>query len=251
MMDLRQRFRNPMSLLRAVRRRISSWTAAKPPAPGKVKFGDFKRLAPISSQFGTDRGEPIDRYYIENFLGRHAADIRGRVLEVFDNAYTRRFGGSRVEQSDVVDVNERNLQATIVADLTTAAEIPDGAFDCFILTQTLQLIYDLHSAVRNMHRILKPGGVLLATIPGISQIDRYNCAESWCWSFTKVSVRRLFEQFFSADEIEITSHGNVLTAVSFLEGVAQHELTREELDHVDPCYELLITVRAVKSPAAS
>ena len=47
----------------------------------------------LSRDFGFDRGTPIDRYYIESFLSTHASDIRGHVLEVADNTYTRRFGG--------------------------------------------------------------------------------------------------------------------------------------------------------------
>jgi len=244
---------NPINLFQAVARRISSWPIGvrKSPSTGRINFGDFKRLTPISREFGFERGQPIDRYYIDGFVQRHAADIRGRVLEVYDNAYTRRFGGNRVVHSDVLDIDAGNPRATIVADLTGAAEVPSNAFDCFILTQTLQLIYDLHAAVRNVHRLLKPGGVLLATIPGVSQIDRYNCADTWCWGFTKVSARRLFEQSFRAEDIEVTAHGNVLSAVSFLEGVATEELRPAELDFVDPCYELLITVRAVKSSAES
>jgi len=247
------KFVNPVILFQAVTRRIKSWPldVRKSPSTGRIDFGDFKRLTPISREFGFDRGQPIDRYYIDRFLERHAADIQGRVVEVFDNGYTRRFGGKRVDRSDVLDIDARNSRATIVADLTSAAEVPSHSFDCFILTQTLQLIYDLHAAVRNVHRLLKPGGVLLATIPGVSQIDRYNCADTWCWGFTKVSARRLFEQSFRADDIEVTAHGNVLSAVSFLEGVATQELRPAELDYVDPCYELLITVRAVKSSAES
>ena len=71
---------------------------------GTVDFGHFRRLIPISKEWGFDRGLPIDRYYIERFLQRHAADIRGRVLEVGDNAYTRRFGGDRVTNSDVINL---------------------------------------------------------------------------------------------------------------------------------------------------
>jgi SAM-dependent methyltransferase len=244
---------NPIILFQSVARRIRSWPlgVGKSPSTGRIDFGDFKRLTPISREFGFDRGQPIDRYYIDGFLQRHAADIQGRVVEVYDNTYTRRFGGNRVVRSDVLDIDEGNSRATIVADLTGAGDVPSNSFDCFILTQTLQLIYDLHAAVRNVHRLLKPGGVLLATIPGVSQIDRYNCADTWCWGFTKVSARRLFEQSFRADDIEVTAHGNVLSAVSFLEGVATQELRPDELDYIDPCYELLITVRAVKSPAES
>ena len=72
------------------------------PAVGRVRFGDLHRLTPISQCFGFDRGLPVDRYYIERFLARHASEIVGRVLEIGDDTYTRRFGGSRVSRSDVL-----------------------------------------------------------------------------------------------------------------------------------------------------
>lgn len=221
--------------------------AEQTPGVGKVDFGDLKRVEPISRTWGYDRGRPVDRYYIENFLAEHANDIHGRTLEVGDDSYTRQFGGDRVATRDVLHVTEGNAGATIVADLASADHIPSNAFDCIILTQTLHLIYDTRAALRTLHRILKPGGVLLATFPGISQIDRYEWGESWYWGFTTRSARRLFDEVFPAENSEIRAHGNVLAAISFLHGLAEEELSREELDYRDPDYELLITVRAMKS----
>ncbi len=88
------------------------------------------------------------------------------MLEIHDDSYTKRYGGGRVHSSDVLDVAEDNPQATIVADLTRADHVPSEAFDCIIFTQTLQFIYDMRSAVQTLERILKPGGTLLATLPG-------------------------------------------------------------------------------------
>ncbi|RJP33191.1 MAG: methyltransferase domain-containing protein [Phycisphaerales bacterium] len=214
---------------------------------GAVDFGDLRRLDPIDRRFGFDRGLCIDRYYIEAFLGRHADDIRGRVLEVADDAYTRRFGGARVTRSDVLHLEPGGARTTIVADLTRGDPIPSAAFDCVILTQTLMMIFDLRAAVRTLHRILKPGGVLLATNPGISQISRYDM-DRWgdCWRLTTKSARRLLEEAFPAQHVEVTSAGNVLAAVAFLHGLCAGDLAAEELEHHDPDYQLLITMRAVK-----
>ena len=212
----------------------------------RVRLGILRRVTPISREFGFDRGQPIDRYYIENFLARHADDIRGRVLEIKDASYTRRYGGNRVEQSDVLDVAEDNQQATIFADLTRADHIPSDTFDCIIFTQTLQLIYDMHSAIRTLQRILKPGGVLLATLPSISQTGPAEGSEHWNWRFTTLSARRLFEECFPAEHVEVETYGNVLSASAFLYGLAAEELRREELEHHDPYYEVSITITTTK-----
>lgn len=217
-----------------------------PPQKGAIRFGDLRRLAPFSRVFGYDRGTPVDRYYIESFLARNSDAIRGQVLEVGDDTYTRRYGGERVDKIDVLHVTEGSPQATIIADLTDADHIPSESFDCIIFTQTLHLIYDVHAAIKTLHRILKPGGVLLATFPGISQIDRNEWGKSWYWAFTTQAARRLFGEPFSERAINVETHGNVLAATAFLYGIALEELHKEELDFSDPDYEVTIAVRAVK-----
>src|SRR5712692_10390618 len=114
---------------------------------GSVRFGDLKRLSPFSRCWGLDRGTPVDRYYIERFLTENADDIRGRVLEIGDNAYTLRFGGARVGQSDILHVDASNPRATFVGDLTRLEVLPEAVFDCIVLTQTLHLLYDMRAAV--------------------------------------------------------------------------------------------------------
>lgn len=228
--------------------RLRAWGRSESPRlpVGGVRFGNLRRLTPVSTAWGFDRGRPVDRYYIEGFLARHAEEIRGHVLEIGDNAYTKRFGADRVTISDVLNVTDDNPRSTIVADLTRADHIPTATFDCIVFTQTLQLIYDVRAAIATLHRVLKPGGVLLATVPGISQLDSKEWQDSWYWAFTTRSAERLFEEAFGRGHVNVETHGNVLAAIAFLQGLATEELRREELDHLDPHYQLLIAVRAQK-----
>jgi SAM-dependent methyltransferase len=210
-------------------------------------------LTPISRHFGYDRGLPVDRHYIEGFLaqqsggGRIVGDIRGRVLEIGDDSYSRMFGGSLVEQVDVLHVDESNPRATVVADLATGGDLESDAYDCFICTQTLQLIYDVRRAVETIYRILAPGGVVLVTAPGISQLARpYADLGGDHWRFTSRSLRRLFEEVFPPANVKVEAYGNVLSSIAFLHGIATEDLRREELDVRDPEYELIVAVRALK-----
>lgn len=223
------------------------------PLIGQVCFGDLRRAGkgPISRSFGFDRGQPVDRYYIERFLETHAGDIRGRVLEIGDDHYTRRFGSDRVTQSDILDLPRDDAQATLTADLTAADHVPGDCFDCIIFTQTLQFIYDVKAAVHTLHRLLKSGGVLLGTFPGISQVCRFDM-DRWgdYWRFTTAAIARLLGDSFGPAHVTVSAYGNVLTATTFLYGLSAHELEPHELDDHDPDYQLLITARAVKSPHA-
>lgn len=233
----------------SVRRRlwiISQQGLVRWPPVGRVTHEALWRLQPISRVFGLDRGKPIDRYYIERFLATHSSAIKGRVLEIADDAYTRQFGGAKVTRSDVLHV-DNVPEATIVADLTRADHLPSDTFDCIILTQTLLVIYDIHAALRTVHRLLKPNGVLLATVPGIAKISRYD-AERWgdYWRFTAYSARRMAGEVFADANIQVQAHGNVLAAIALLHGLAQQDLTQAELDYHDPDYHLVVTIRAVK-----
>jgi glycosyltransferase involved in cell wall biosynthesis/SAM-dependent methyltransferase len=222
------------------------WSA---PSLGQVRFGDFGRTRPISPDFGFDRGTPVDRYYIEAFLATYCRDIRGRAMEVGDASYCHRFGTGVVRQ-DVLHVAADNPAATIVGDLSVPGVLPDAAFDCLVVTQTLHLIYDMQAAVAAMHRALKPGGVLLLTCPGISQVDRGAWGATWFWSITRPAAERMFADAFGAPNVAVEVRGNVYAAVCFLEGLALEEVDAAKLETLDASYPVIVTVRARKSEEA-
>jgi SAM-dependent methyltransferase len=210
--------------------------------PRRVRFGTLRRTDPVGERWGWDRGLPVDRYYIEQFLAGHHGDIHGRILEVKDDGYSRRFG-SRLERVDVLDIDSSNTQATIVADLAAADEIPDGSFDCVVLTQTLQYIYDLRAAIGHTHRILQEGGVALVTVPALSRVVvDVRCPDYW--RFTAASCTQLFRERFG--EVSVESLGNVLSSIAFLSGLATEDLRRSELDVQDDRFPVIVAVRALK-----
>ncbi len=219
--------------------------------PKPVRFGDLRATKPVSRDFGFHRGEPIDRYFIHKFLEKNRDAIRGRVLEIGDREYTTRFGGAQVTQSDVLHAVAGNPEATLVGDFETGAGVPEGVFDCLILTQTIHVIYRFQDALATAARALKPGGVLLATFPSISQLSMYDVERGWgdYWRFTSLAVERMLAEVFPKEGVRIETHGNVLTAASFLFGISSPELTAHELDEVDPEFVMLVTARAQK-PAA-
>jgi hypothetical protein len=203
---------------------------------------------PVSRQFGSERGRPIDRWYIERFLKANAADVRGRVLEVAEPTYTQWYGGDDVTSSDVLYAAEGNPEATLVGDLVSGSGLAEQNWDCFICTQTLQFIADTKAAVAGTRRLLAPGGVLLATVPGISQISTVD-DEAWgdWWRFNERGTRLLFEAEYGAENVTVERHGNVQAAAAFLYGMAAEDLETAELEREDPDYHMIICVRAVRA----
>ena len=216
------------------------------PSVGNIDKGDFNRVTPFSKEFGYDRGGPVDRYYIENFLKANSSAIKGRVLEIGDNDYTIRFGKSAVTKSDILHIDPSNTKATIIGDLADAPQIADNTYDCIILTQTLHLIYNYKDALQTCYRVLKPGGVLLMTVPGITHIDQGEWKNNWLWAFTGASIRRMLGEVFPAPA-EVNTFGNVFIASAFLYGMGVNEVKRKQLDYNDPHYQVIITAKVTKT----
>jgi hypothetical protein len=206
-------------------------------------LGDFDRIAPFSAFWGADRGRCVDRYYIESFLARHADDIRGDVLEVHDADYTRRFGNTKVQSSSVLDIDPGNRAATIVGDLQRLDAIPDGRFDCVILTQTLQFIPDVPAALSECRRLLRPGGTLLATLPSASRVSPEQGPDGDYWRFTAAAARIVFSRAFGPCTVTVESFGNVLVGVASLFGLACEDLEPSDFAHDDPYFPLVVGVR--------
>jgi len=209
-----------------------------------MQLGRIAASEPLDRDFGYGRGRPIDRYYIERFLAAHAADIRGRVLEVGDSSYTTRFGAARVTARDVLHIQPEQPQATITGDLSQPGMLPRDRFDCIILTQTLQFVFDMPAALRNLHDALVPGGVLLLTVPGISPVDRGEWGHCWHCGLTEHSAAGLLCGPFERGRVTVRTHGNLFAATAFLHGAAVEDVDVRKLDRVDPQFPVTVAARA-------
>ena len=211
-----------------------------------LNIASLKNVKPASVIFGLDRGTPIDRYYIEKYISDKSRYIRGRVLEVGDCEYTDKFN-SRVQQSDILHAVDDGRTDIIVGDLTNIHTLPKDSYDCFIAVQTLNFIFDLNQAIIGANYLLKPGGVFIGSVSGISQISRYDM-ERWgdFWRFTDLSIQRLLKSTFDG-EINVQTYGNVLSSTAFLRGLVIEDLPNIELlDEGDADYQMTICFSATK-----
>lgn len=202
----------------------------------------LRRTRPVSDHWGFDRGTPVDRYYFDEFLGEHRQDIRGDVLEVKSSDYTKRFG-STVTAEDVLDIDPDSPVVTVVADLNEPGSLPAGAYDCFLLMQTLQLIRYPEVALANAWSALRSGGTLLLTVPAASRVER---SYGDYWRFTAAGVEELLARNCPDARTDVRSYGNVLACTAFLLGLAAQELRTDRLRDHDPNFPLVVCARAAK-----
>lgn len=229
--------RIPLPLLRPAQR------ARRRVRRGRVDWGDLRRTSPFSDVYGFDRGTPVDRFFIDRFLTQHEADIAGHVLEVGSPEYASSVGRARVQRVDVLDIDPSNSEATIIADLSEQGSIPSRRFDCFVLTQTLQYVSDVGTAVRNAVDALVPGGVLLLSVPMTSRLDPTSGFRNDLWRFTPGGLELILKESAADAESRVTSFGNVLTTVAFSLGLSAEELREDELLFVDEAFPMVLCAR--------
>lgn len=210
--------------------------------PARIRLA-LMRAEPGGARYGGLRGKSIDRRYIEEFLEEHRPLIHGRCLEIGDATYTRKYG-ERLVVVDVLDVDASNSSATIIGDLQNLSSVSDGSYDCVIVTQVLQYLQDPLVGIRELHRILAPGGSTLITVPTMAPID---FVDSDRWRFMPAGVSELFADAFGRGNFEVRGKGNLLTGMAYWTGLAQEDLPRRVWRFEDPTYPVTITVRATRA----
>jgi len=213
---------------------------------GLPRWGNLRRPRPFSDCFGFDRGTPVDRYYLDAFLKTHRAGITGDVLEIQMSQYTERYGHG-VRRAHSVDISPR-FRPTFLCDLARAdLVVPSDAYDCFLLPNSLGNLRDVEGCLRQALRVVKPGGVILATAAGFVPLTP-DCPDYW--HLSAAGWQEIAARVWPACVVRVESHGNCLAAVAAMLGLAWEELTPAELDATDPRYPVLVTL-ACRKPAAA
>ncbi len=107
--------------------------------------------------------------------------------------------------------------ADIVGDIH-AMPIPDITYDAVICHSVLEHVRDPLLAMREIRRILKPGGALFLHVPSIYPYHARTGTYPDYWRFFDDSMKLLTEGF---KDVEIVKRGGYFTALSFFAPV-QH-----------------------------
>lgn len=222
--------------------RWKSW-----PWVGFVRFGDFRSLTPLGEGGYPQHAPRVDEYYVARFLSAHRAVIHGRICILDPLGYFDRYQKGQDNPWDDRDLSLASPEVVTIATVDELAKLPSDQFDCILAVHCLQFVWDLRSLLEQLHSLLKPGGLVLATMPGIGPWKR---VPAWSapeyWRFTSRTVKQLFAEIFPRDTVQVTVWGNVLASLALLHELPANTLRPEELDHVDPMYQIVITVQAGK-----
>jgi glycosyltransferase involved in cell wall biosynthesis/SAM-dependent methyltransferase len=208
---------------------------------GKVAPAAFHHTLPFNPEFGCDPSWPIERQYIERFRRQEASYTRGVVLDIQDFCQEQPESGL-AQLTQPAPTHDGLSEHWVGCRLSSATNLPDCLFDCVLFTCSLHLAYNFSAALQLCYRLLKPGGVLLLTVPGSG-----TWKDTWYWSLTPEALRHLLATVFPAAAVELESFGNVHVAAAYLYGLELPALSPEQLGHYDPEYQVLHTVKIVKA----
>jgi len=129
----------------------------------------------------------------------------GRPYEAMLQPFVGRYVGLDVAAGPRVDL------------VGTADAIPvaDASVDCVLCTQVLQYVPDPDAAIREIRRVLRPGGAVFLSTHGTSFVDRQS-ADRWRW--TQHGLAELFDRAGPWTDFEILPAGGVACAAAYLVG---------------------------------
>jgi SAM-dependent methyltransferase len=197
------------------------------------------QVLPFSRTFGVERGSPVGRYYVENFLRENAESITGRCLEFGDDRYKSYF--PKVTQYEVVDIIE-HPGVKYVCDIHEPTGMPKDYFNAIICTQVFEHLAYPEKAANSLYGLMAPGGILLLTAPFINNVH-YGPTDFR--RFTPECLDMIIKE--AGFDVEIVSFGgNSLVGTGSLLGMVQEDFSKIELEIKDPVYPYNILIRAKK-----
>jgi SAM-dependent methyltransferase len=150
-----------------------------------------------------------------------------------------------VESTNVLPVHQGNPLEIVKCGFVDTDHLSSDAFDCVILTQTYVYVFDLRVAVRMIHHVFRPGGVVLAILPCASPIHTDEWTEPWCWGLAERSARLLFAGTLPDENVRTDADGNVLALRCCAQEAGVTESTTRQRNHRDISYPTGVTDRAV------
>lgn len=199
------------------------------------------KVVPVGKQYGVPRGGSICRFYIDSFLNKYRQYISGNVLEVGDREYTIKYMDDYVKSYVMhFDTCYADTEYDFSGDLRNGRGLKKNFYNCIILTQVLNFVSDLRMIPKILVDSLRPNGVILLTVSGITPICRYDMDRyGQFWGFTDAGIKEMF----STENVECITetYGNFKVACASLAGMSFTELDKKDLLYCDEDFQVFIS----------
>ncbi len=142
-----------------------------------------------------------ERIGSNKLLRKWCSGVRGRVLSIGAGGDIDKEGSRYRDYFGMADAYVTSdiapeMDCDLVLDARRMTEVESDSFDCVFVSGVLEHVDDCHAAVREIHRVLKTGGVLLVGVPFKQPVHR---APMDFWRFTEFGLRYLLREFSVLD----------------------------------------------------
>jgi SAM-dependent methyltransferase len=114
---------------------------------------------------------------------------------------------AQVERYEGVDLWPRSDKVTFAGDVQTLTMVQDGVYDSAICIEVLEHVPEPGRAIGTMARILKPGGVIVISVPHLSRL--HDLPHDY-FRFTEYGLRYLLGQN-GLEVVSVQTKGGLLT----------------------------------------
>lgn len=205
------------------------------------------KILPIGAPWGR---EAIERVEIDHWLTKVANGTKGPTcLEWRTILYAHRFfPRCSILYEFLFDSNTSkwsidHKNKKIVGDVSFMKHVSSDVFDTIIATQVFEHVKRPEEAIKELHRILKPGGHLIWTVPSFSVLHG---APFDFYRYTGPGVKHLFD--IAGFKIHDMAHaGDLFFTLTALMGYGPGDLLAEDFGKSDELFATQIHVHAIKN----
>lgn len=179
-----------------------------------------------------NREECFDRPYINDYINLTKEYIREDVLEFAggDVVYAKKYGKcSNVYLMAAIAHKDVYPDVDFYADLDDLTTLPEQKFDCIVATQVIMYMKNVEVALQNLKSMLRPGGVLIITVPG--PLFHHSKGSHHMFSFTEESLEYLCDKVFHNYE-KFKYYGDISTVERMLFWTKAYPKVKKKQDYL-------------------
>ena len=143
-------------------------------------------------------GASVARQASNTWIANAAKDVEGKVLSIGSgndldwqgSRYRNYFPKAEYFTSDIT--TSAKTKVNLIIDVRSMPQVEDASYDCVFIAGVLEHVDDIFSAMSEVSRILKPGGLLLLGVPFGQPIHR---APQDFWRLTIHGLEYLLDRY--------------------------------------------------------